>query len=108
MPAEWGPHEATWLAWPHNPETWPGLMDSVQEFWVEMMRLLSSTEKLRLLVNDHNEEIEVKERLKSKGAGLQNIFFYKIRTIDAWIRDYGPTFLTRGGNEQGCVQRLGV
>ena len=24
MPAEWEPHEATWIAWPHNREDWPG------------------------------------------------------------------------------------
>jgi len=29
VPAEWEPHEATWLAWPHNPEDWPGKFQTI-------------------------------------------------------------------------------
>ena len=40
-PAEWEPHEATWLAWPHNPETWPGCLDGAVENFVSIVRALT-------------------------------------------------------------------
>ena len=52
MPAEWMPHRATWLAWPHNRETWPTQLETVRETWVRMMQVLALNEQVVLLVND--------------------------------------------------------
>ena len=99
MPAEWIPHRATWLSWPHNRETWPAQLERVREVWVRMMEVLSVNEQAVVLVNDDPAEQDVIFRLKKVGAVMQNISILKIPTVDVWIRDYGPTFLTRASSE---------
>lgn len=99
MPAEWEPHRATWLAWPENSETWPGPIAAVQEIWLRMIVALSAQEEVCLLVNDEWAEAEVAARVRSVGAIMERVSFHRIPTIDVWIRDYGPTFLTREKEE---------
>jgi len=100
MPAEWAPHGATWLSWPHNLETWPTSLEKVREVWVQMVCALAPYEKVNLLVNDHFAERDVGARLKKAGAVMDNIRLLKIPTVDVWMRDYGLTFLTRNSNDQ--------
>ena len=99
MPAEWMPHRATWLAWPHNRETWPTQLETVREVWVRMMQALAEGEQVVLLVNDEQTREDVIARLKEVGAAMDNISILKMATVDVWMRDYGPTFLTRAGSE---------
>jgi agmatine deiminase len=90
MPAEWCRHEATWLAWPKDPVTWPGRVPQVESIFLEMIALLSAYERVELLVDDAAAEMSVRERLKTS-----NVCFHRIPTVDSWIRDYGPNFLLR-------------
>jgi agmatine deiminase len=99
MPAEWARHRATWLSWPHNLETWPTQLEKVREVWVQMVAALSPYEKVYLLVNDEPTERGVAARLRSARAALGNITLLKIPTVDVWMRDYGPTFVTRESQE---------
>jgi agmatine deiminase len=99
MPAEWVPHRATWLSWPHNNETWPTQLPRVQEIWLRMILELARYEQVNLLVNDMQSEKEVMARLKRAGSAVQNISFLQIPTVDVWMRDYGPTFVTRNTKE---------
>lgn len=99
MPAEWAPHRATWLSWPHNLETWPAQLEQVREVWVQMVCALAPYERVNLLVNDDATEREVAARLKQSRAAMENIALLKIPTIDVWMRDYGPTFVTRHSAE---------
>ena len=99
MPAEWVPHRATWLAWPHNRETWPTQLETVRQVWVRMMQALAEREQVVLLVNDEQTREEVIVRLKKVGAAMDNISILKMATVDVWMRDYGPTFLTRESSE---------
>lgn len=98
MPAEWRRHEATWLTWPKDPETWPGRVPDVQEIFIRMMAALTPHEVVNLLVDDAATEGAVRARCTFSSAG--NIRFHQIITVDSWIRDYGPNFLV---NEQGTV-----
>ncbi len=95
MPAEWVRHRATWLTWPHNLETWPTYLEQVREVWLRMICALSPHERVNLLVNDARAEQDVLARLKSAKADLANITLLRIPTVDVWMRDYGPTFVTR-------------
>jgi agmatine deiminase len=96
MPAEWAPHEATWLVWPQNAITWPGKhMKIVEEIYLQMMEALLPGEKVHLLVNDAQTQEKVASLLKKRGVNLKNFLSHQVPTIDAWIRDYGPTFITR-------------
>jgi agmatine deiminase len=63
MPAEWAAHRATWLAWPHNLETWPTCLAKVREIWLQMVVALASHEQVYLLVNDAEVKQEVTARL---------------------------------------------
>jgi agmatine deiminase len=100
MPAEWAPHRATWLSWPHNRETWPTSLEKVRAAWIQMVCALTPREQIELLVNDDAAERNVSARLNKAGALLENVRLLKIPTVDVWMRDYGLTFLTRGSNDQ--------
>ncbi|MBI2077568.1 MAG: agmatine deiminase family protein [Euryarchaeota archaeon] len=94
MPAEWEPHEATWLAWPKDPVTWPDRVPKAEAAFVEMMRALTPHERVDLLVDDAASEAKVRKRLRDEG--VDNVAFHRVRTADSWIRDYGPNFVKGG------------
>ena len=50
MPAEWEPHEATWIAWPHNRDDWPGRFTPIPWVYGEIVRKLAAVERVRILV----------------------------------------------------------
>jgi agmatine deiminase len=93
MPAEWEPHEATWLSWPKDPLTWPNRVPQAQEVFARMIEALTPQEKVHLLVDDGEMEDEVRKKLSSKKVNEKNLFLHPIKTVDSWIRDYGPNFL---------------
>jgi len=94
MPAEWEPHEATWLSWPTNEITWPKHVPQVQEIFLQMITFLTSGEKVCLLVDDKQTQDKVSEKLLSRGVDIKQVHFFQQPTVDSWIRDYGPIFLT--------------
>ena len=100
LPAEWAPHAATWLSWPHNRETWPTQLARVQEIWIEMIRELAVSEQVNLLVNDRETERQVGARLNAAGAAMDNVELVQISTVDVWMRDYGPTFVVRNSTRE--------
>ena len=96
MPAEWEPHEATWLTWPTNISTWPGkMLKEVESIYLQMMQALLSGEKVHLLVPDEKTAQKVSSLLQSKKAAVQNLVPHRVKTVDTWIRDYGPIFVKR-------------
>ncbi len=107
MPAEWERHEATWLAWPKDPETWPDKVPQVQEVFAQMIEALTPYERVNLLVDGEEAERQVREKLAPKKIFWRNFFFYHIPTVDSWIRDYGPNFIKRmGGGARHAVPLL--
>jgi len=103
MPAEWAPHRATWLSWPHNLETWPTYLEKVREIWMQMICALAPYEQVCLLVNDAAMKSQVHTRLVQARADLAHVTLLEIPTIDVWMRDYGPTFVTRAGRDNPCA-----
>lgn len=97
MPAEWLRHTATWLTWPKDPETWPERVAQVEEIFLRMMAALAPHEIVNLLVDDAAAEANVRGRCAFTGA--ENIRYLQVRTVDSWIRDYGPNFLTNSTRE---------
>ncbi len=96
MPAEWEPHSATWLTWPHNPETWPGQdLAKIEAVYVQIIKTLAQGEKVHLLVNRESDAFKLNKLIKSSPLNNQNIIIYSIPSNDSWIRDYGPNFLVR-------------
>ena len=93
MPAEWEPHEATWLAWPHNPEDWPGKFQPIPWIYAEIVRLLAMRERVHLIVENPAAQRRVKSILDRAGANLQQVSFHAWPTDRGWTRDSGPIFV---------------
>ena len=93
MPAEWERHAATWLAWPHNREDWPGKFGPIPWVYAEIVRLLAERERVRLLVQDAAAEKRATGILKRAGANLAQVDFHVWPTNRVWLRDSGPIFV---------------
>jgi len=92
MPAEWEKHDATWLSWPKDPNTFPpDILPKVEAAYVKMVDSLSSGEEVKILVDDAKSEARVRLMLRSGGS----VSFVQLKTVDAWVRDYGPTYVRR-------------
>src|SRR5208337_4528983 len=103
MPAEWEPHEATWLAWPHNPEDWPGKFQSIPWLYAEIVHLLAAHERVHLIVENAVSERRVRGMLKRAGANLDEISFHRWPTDRGWTRDSGPIFVKNTAGEIGLT-----
>jgi agmatine deiminase len=106
MPAEWGPHEATWLGWPHNADDWPGKFEMIPWVYGEMIRKITQGEKIYLLIRNQADENMARRILKSVGVNLQRIKFVTHPTNRGWTRDTGPIFVKRqgrGGKEETAI-----
>ena len=93
MPAEWAPHAATWIAWPHNAEDWPGKFQPIPWVYAEIVRHLSCCEDVHILVNDEPAENRTRRILLRAGANLARIHFHHWPTDRVWLRDSGPIFI---------------
>lgn len=85
MPAEWAPHEATWLSWPHNDKTWLDGPERVEPAFVQAIAALASGETVRI----NTEDPERLRKLLGEHVPMDRVVFETIPTDDAWIRDYG-------------------
>ncbi|MGD0732099.1 MAG: agmatine deiminase family protein [Terracidiphilus sp.] len=103
MPAEWERHEATWLAWPHNPEDWPGKFQTIPWVYAEIVRLLSARERVHILVENAAAEKRVAGILKRAGANLGQVDFHRWPTDRSWTRDSGPIFVRDAAGQVGVT-----
>jgi agmatine deiminase len=99
MPAEWAPHAATWIAWPHNPEDWPGKFQPIPWVYAEIVRHLSRVEDVHILVNDLAAERRATSILKRGGANLARTHFHHWPTDRVWLRDSGPIFVKNAAGD---------
>ncbi|WZO96732.1 agmatine deiminase family protein [Isosphaeraceae bacterium EP7] len=93
MPAEWEPHETTWIAWPHNREDWPGKFGPIPWVFVEVVHLLTQNERVAILVLGGKQRRDATERLERAGVDLGRVDFHKVKTDRIWTRDTAPTFV---------------
>ena len=93
MPAEWEPHRATWIAWPHNREDWPGKFAPIPWIYVEIVRHLHRSERVCIITTD---PARPRRLLARAGVDLSQVDFYPFPTDRVWTRDYGPMFALRG------------
>jgi len=92
MPAEWEPHEATWLAWPHERTDWPGKFAPIPWVYADIVRHLARVERVRILVQDRAEERRARRILQKSGADLAAVDFFVAPTNRGWTRDFGAIF----------------
>ncbi len=99
MPAEWSPHDATWLAWPHNPTDWPGKFAPIPWVYAEIVRYLAPGEIVRILVQDAAHEQKARKVLARSCVDVTNVEFRRVATDRGWMRDAGPVFVRRGAEK---------
>ena len=100
MPAEWEPHESTWLAWPHLRSDWPGKFEPIPWVYAEIIRNLSRHERVDLIVSNISAQRNAKAILEKADALSDNIVFHHGRTDRIWTRDSGCIFLAPPGKSE--------
>ncbi len=103
MPAEWEPHESSWIAWPHRRSDWPGKLPPIPWVYGEIVRWLHHSEAVNIIVNDAKLENQAAKLLKQVGVDLKQIRFWRWTTDRVWTRDYGPTFLLGPDGKKALV-----
>lgn len=102
MPAEWEPHAATWLAWPHYKLDWPGKFEPIPWVYAEIIRYLGRRERVELIVNDAAAERLARKTLQRAHALNENVRFHRWPTDRVWTRDSGCAFVLPGGAGGGA------
>ncbi|WP_152051957.1 agmatine deiminase family protein [Tautonia marina] len=95
LPAEWETHEATWIAWPQNREDWPGKFEPIGWVYAEIVRHLSRSEPVRIIVGSKKVERKANDALAKSGVDLNRIEWVRKKTDRGWLRDSGPMFVVR-------------
>ena len=104
-PAEWERQAATWIAWPHNLETWPGRFEQIPPAFVKFVLTLSQFQAVHVLSGPGDARPRAEAFLSSEALAqtlppsqpgpVHPIQIHQVPTNDTWIRDYGPTFVRR-------------
>jgi agmatine deiminase len=106
MPAEWEPHEATWISWPQpDCNSFPGSYDRVVPTFVKMVQALAESEIVRINVSGAEQEKAVRKLLRS--CPPERVEYFHIPTDEPWCRDHGPIFVKRDKSPQLAVLNFG-
>ena len=97
MPAEWEPHEATWLGWPHCRTDWPGKLATIEWVYGEIVRKIAVGEKVRILIESATREAKARGILVRAHANLGNVEFFRTPSDRGWSRDFGPICVRKSG-----------
>ncbi len=104
MPAEWAPHEATWLAWPHNKTDWPGKFAPVPWVYCEIVRHLAARERVNILAPDETALARARLMLRKAGVPAGSVEFIVCPTNRSWTRDYCPLFVVNAAGEVAATR----
>jgi agmatine deiminase len=94
-PAEWEPHAATWIGWPHNRTDWPGKLEPIHWVYGEIVRKIAPGELVRILVKSAATEARAQRVLRAVGVDLKRVEFLRLATNRGWTRDSGPIFVKK-------------
>lgn len=90
MPAEWAPHRATWVAWPHHEPDWPGKLGSIRWVYAEIVRVLADHEQVEILCHDADLVREAQTAVAAHGARADRVRLHVVPTDRVWLRDSAP------------------
>jgi len=93
FPAEFAPHTATWLSWPHKEASWPGKIHTIFPYYAQFIKELTKGELVNINVADETMKTFAISHLEKAGVDLSKVHFFFHPTNDAWCRDHGPAFL---------------
>ena len=103
FPAEFAPHIATWLSWPHKEASWPGKINTIFPSYSKFIKELTKGELVRINVADDAMKGSAISHLEKESVDLSMVEFFFHPTNDAWCRDHGPAFLINPSAEQKKV-----
>ncbi len=92
MPAEWERHDAVWLSWPYDLDSFPEI-NKVEKAYISIIKAIHEGEFVNLLVKDELMQARVADLLKQAEVNLRRLKFHLVNYADVWFRDYGPTFV---------------
>ena len=92
FPAEWSPHAATWIAWPHHEPDWPGKLGPIPWVYAEIARILAEHERVEILCHDESIRADAQEHLAAHGVH-RNVGLHVVANDRVWLRDSAPTFV---------------
>ena len=95
MPAEWEPHDATWIAWPHHEPDWPGKLAAIPWVYAEIVRALAPHERVEILCQSEAAEEGARRVLDAHGVPSEEYRLHPVPTDRVWLRDSAPTFVLR-------------
>jgi len=91
MPAEWEPHRATWIAWPHHEPDWPGKLGPIPWVYAEIVRILAAHEQVDILCHDESVMTDARTAIEAHGARLDRVRLHVVPSDRVWLRDSAPT-----------------
>lgn len=103
FPAEFAPHTATWLSWPHKEASWPRKIHTIYPYYCQFIKVLTAGEKVCINVNDEAMKAFAIDCLQTANVDIGKIEFFFHPTNDAWCRDHGPAFLINPKAQQKKV-----
>lgn len=90
-PAEWEPHAATWIGWPHHEPDWPGKLAAIGWVYAEIVRIIAAHEPVEILCHDDVVREKARVALETHRVRLSNVRFHVVPTDRVWLRDSAPT-----------------
>jgi agmatine deiminase len=106
MPAEWEPHEATWIGWPHNRTDWPGKFAVIPWVYSEIVKKIAPAEIVKIIVNDKGHEERARRVLLRTEVDLTRVEFFRFPTNRGWTRDFGPIFVKQEASPEIAIVRF--
>jgi agmatine deiminase len=106
FPAEWEPHDATWIAWPHHEPDWPGKFETIPWVYAEIVRALHGAERVEILCHDAAARENAERCLAAHGVPESGYRLHACPTDRVWLRDSAPTGLLRDGALAWCGWRF--
>src|SRR5918911_56288 len=91
MPAEWEPHDATWIGWPHHRPDWPGKFEPIPWVYAEIVRVLHAHERVEVLCNGVEARDQAVRALRAHDVNMARVGLHLVPTDRVWLRDSGPT-----------------
>jgi agmatine deiminase len=91
MPAEWEPHRATWIAWPHHEPDWPGKLGPIPWVYAEIARVLAEHEQVEILCQNADVVTSARIALEAHAVNRDRVTLHTVATDRVWLRDSAPT-----------------
>jgi len=87
MPAEWEPHRATWISWPHHEPDWPGKLAPIPWVYAEIVRVLAEFEQVEILCHSDGVRESARASIEAHGVRLDRVRLHVVPTDRVWLRD---------------------